>query len=188
MEDVVKEARVDKRTAILEATLVVLVEKGLSGLKLEEVARRAEVGKGTIYLYFKDKRDLLKALVEHRTFAFYQEVAEVVQSSRPFFERLKEVLARRIAWVEEWRGLWAAVAREAEPNPQPWLRGMHERYLTLLETLVRSGQEEGAVREELSPRLTAASLAALGCSPLVELPGEAYVEHLLLLLQKGVGR
>jgi AcrR family transcriptional regulator len=185
---VVKEARVDKRTAILEATLAVLTEKGLSGLKVEEVARRAEVGKGTIYLYFKDKQDLLRALVEYRTFGFYQEVAAVVESPRPFFERLKEVLARRIAWVEEWRGLWAAVAREADPEPQAWLKGMHERYLALLEALVKSGQEEGAVQEELSPRLTAAILAALGCSPLVDLPGEDYVGHLLLVLQKGVGR
>ena len=54
----------DKKRAILEATLAVLRERGLSGLKMEEVARRAEVGKGTIYLYFRDKRDLLKALVE----------------------------------------------------------------------------------------------------------------------------
>ena len=59
----------DKKRAILEATLAVLRERGLSGLKMEEVARRAEVGKGTIYLYFRDKRDLLKALVEERTAA-----------------------------------------------------------------------------------------------------------------------
>ena len=39
----------DKKRAILEATLAVLRERGLSGLKMEEVARRAEVGKGTIY-------------------------------------------------------------------------------------------------------------------------------------------
>ena len=62
----------DKKRAILEATLAVLRERGLSGLKMEEVARRAEVGKGTIYLYFRDKRDLLKALVEERTWAFYR--------------------------------------------------------------------------------------------------------------------
>ncbi|MGQ9753853.1 MAG: TetR/AcrR family transcriptional regulator [Thermaceae bacterium] len=185
---VVKEAKVDKRTAILEATLAVLTEKGVSGLKMEEVARRAEVGKGTIYLYFKDKQDLLRALVEHRTFAFYDEVATVIQSPKPFFERLGEVLRRRMAWVEEWRGLWAAVAREAHPNPQTWLMGMHERYLTLLEDLIRSGQKEGAVRPDLSPRAIAAVVSALGCSPLSTLSGEAYVEHLLLVFQKGVGR
>ena len=39
-----------KREAILEATIRVLRNRGLSGLKVEEVAREAEVGKGTVYL------------------------------------------------------------------------------------------------------------------------------------------
>jgi len=152
----------DKKRAILEATLAVLRERGLSGLKMEEVARRAEVGKGTIYLYFRDKRDLLKALVEERTWAFYREVEEVVRRKAPFFVRLEEVLRRRLAWVQEWRGLWAAVAREAMDDPTPWLKGLHEHYLRLLEELLRSGQSEGAVRTGLSPRATAAVIAAKG--------------------------
>ncbi|AEV17017.1 Transcriptional regulator (TetR/AcrR family) [Thermus sp. CCB_US3_UF1] len=174
----------DKKRAILQATLAVLRERGLSGLKMEEVARRAEVGKGTIYLYFRDKRDLLKALVEERTRDFYQEVEEVVRLRAPFFVRLEALLQKRLAWVEEWRGLWAAVAREAVEDPTPWLKGLHQRYLDLLEELVQSGQKEGAVRPELSPKATAAVIAALGCSPLLEV--EAYVEHLLLVLRKGV--
>lgn len=112
----------DKKRAILEATLAVLRERGLSGLKMEEVARRAEVGKGTIYLYFRDKRDLLKALVEERTWAFYREVEEVVRRKAPFFVRPEEVPRRRLAWVQEWRGLWAAVAREAMDDPTPGSR------------------------------------------------------------------
>ena len=174
----------DKKRAILEATLAVLRERGLSGLKMEEVARRAEVGKGTIYLYFRDKRDLLKALVEERTWAFYREVEEVVRRKAPFFVRLEEVLRRRLAWVQEWRGLWAAVAREAMDDPAPWLKGLHEHYLRLLEELLRSGQSEGAVRTGLSPRTTAAVIAAMGYTPSLEV--EAYLEHLMEVLRKGV--
>ncbi|AFV77063.1 TetR/AcrR family transcriptional regulator SbtR [Thermus oshimai] len=174
----------EKKRAILEATLAVLRERGLSGLKMEEVARRAEVGKGTIYLYFRDKKDLLKALVEERTWAFYREVEEEVRRKAPFFLRLEALLQKRLAWIDEWRGLWAAVAREAMEDPTPWLKGLHEHYLHLLEELIRSGQEEGAVRPELSPRPTAAVIAALGCSP--QLETEAYMEHLLLVLRKGV--
>ena len=165
----------DKKRAILEATLAVLRERGLSGLKMEEVARRAEVGKGTIYLYFRDKRDLLKALVEERTWAFYREVEEVVRRKAPFFVRLEEVLRRRLAWVQ---------AREAMDDPTPWLKGLHEHYLRLLEELLRSGQSEGAVRTGLSPRATAAVIAAMGCTPSLEV--EAYLEHLMEVLRKGV--
>lgn len=174
----------DKKRAILQATLEVLREMGLSGLKMEEVARRAEVGKGTIYLYFRDKKDLLKSLVEERTWAFYREVEEEVRRQAPFFPRLEALLRRRLDWIAEWRGLWAAVAREAMEDPTPWLKGLHQHYLDLLERLVRSGQEEGAVRPELSPKATAAVIAALGCSPQLEV--DAYLEHLILVFRKGV--
>ncbi len=176
-----------KREAILEATIRVLRDRGLSGLKVEEVAREAEVGKGTVYLYFQDKQDLLKALVEHHTFAYYRKVEEVVSRSGPFRERLAEVLRLRVDWVEEWRGLWAAVAREAQPEDTTgWLRGMHEHYQRLLERLVQEGKARGEVRPELDTCLTAASIAALACNPQLEFPREAYLEHLLEVLLKGV--
>ena len=129
-------------------------------------------------------RTIAKALVEERTWAFYREVEEVVRRKAPFFVRLEEVLRRRLAWVQEWRGLWAAVAREAMDDPTPWLKGLHEHYLRLLEELLRSGQSEGAVRTGLSPRATAAVIAAMGCTPSLEV--EAYLEHLMEVLRKGV--
>jgi AcrR family transcriptional regulator len=176
-----------KREAILEATIRVLRDRGLSGLKVEEVAREAEVGKGTVYLYFQDKQDLLKALVEHHTFTYYRKVEEVVSRGGPFRERLAEVLRLRVDWVEEWRGLWAAVAREAQPEDTTgWLRGMHEHYQRLLERLVQEGKARGEVRSELDTCLTAASIAALACNPQLEFPREAYLEHLLEVLLKGV--
>lgn len=182
------EARIaPKREVILEATIRVLREQGLSGLKIEEVAKEAEVGKGTVYLYFQDKQDLLKGLVECHTFAYYQRVEDVVDRKASFRDRLAEVLRLRIAWVEEWRGLWAAVAREAHPgDPSGWLKGMHEHYQRLLERLVQSGQQQGTIRPELDVSLTAASIAALACNPQLEFPREAYLEHLLGVLLKGV--
>jgi AcrR family transcriptional regulator len=185
---VTPEAKVaDKREAILEATIKVLQQRGLSGLKVEEVAREAEVGKGTVYLYFQDKQDLLKALVEHHALSFYRDVERVVVQNRPFTERLQEVLALRLEFASEWRGSWASVAREAHPgDPSGWLKGLRETYLRLLEVLVRSGQERGEVRRDLDPSLTAAVLDAI--NPQYELPRQAYLEHFMEVLVKGVGQ
>ena len=55
-----KEARPEE---ILGAALDVFVERGFARARLEEVARRAGVTKGTIYLYFKSKEALFKAVV-----------------------------------------------------------------------------------------------------------------------------
>ena len=98
-------------------------------------------------------------------------------------DKKRAILEATLAVLRE-RGLWAAVAREAMDDPTPWLKGLHEHYLRLLEELLRSGQSEGAVRTGLSPRATAAVIAAMGCTPSLEV--EAYLEHLMEVLRKGV--
>src|SRR2546425_13067240 len=48
---------------IVTAALEVFVQRGFAAARLEEVARRAGVTKGTLYLYFKSKEALFKAVV-----------------------------------------------------------------------------------------------------------------------------
>jgi AcrR family transcriptional regulator len=52
-----------RRRAVLEAASTVFAEKGFAGAKLDDVALEAGVGKGSIYLYFRDKQDLFEQLV-----------------------------------------------------------------------------------------------------------------------------
>lgn len=57
-----KEARPGE---LLDAALDLFVEKGFAGTRMEEVAERAGVSKGTVFLYFPSKEDLFKAVVRH---------------------------------------------------------------------------------------------------------------------------
>jgi AcrR family transcriptional regulator len=52
-----------RRQAILEAALAVFSEEGFAAARLDHVAERAGVAKGTIYLHFKDKQDLFEQMV-----------------------------------------------------------------------------------------------------------------------------
>lgn len=56
-----KEARPGE---LLDAALDVFVEKGFAATRLDEIAQRAGVSKGTLYLYFESKEALLKAVVQ----------------------------------------------------------------------------------------------------------------------------
>lgn len=58
-----QEASEQRREAILAAGLAVLSADGFAAAKLDDVAARAEVAKGTIYLHFKDKQDLFEQIV-----------------------------------------------------------------------------------------------------------------------------
>jgi AcrR family transcriptional regulator len=53
-----------RRQQILDAALAVLAQQGYSEVLLDDVARRAGVAKGTLYLYFKDKQHLYTAVME----------------------------------------------------------------------------------------------------------------------------
>jgi AcrR family transcriptional regulator len=53
----------ERRQAILDAALEEFAVRGFAATRLDDVARRADVAKGTIYLYFRDKESLFQELV-----------------------------------------------------------------------------------------------------------------------------
>lgn len=57
----------ERYRAILEAATEVFAAEGYAAARLDEVARRAGIAKGTIYLYFKDKQDLFEQLLQSLT-------------------------------------------------------------------------------------------------------------------------
>ena len=66
---------------ILDAALEVFGERGLAGAKLDEIARRAGVSKGTIYLYFPNKEELFREVVRAVVIAPKDEHAERISNS-----------------------------------------------------------------------------------------------------------
>lgn len=55
--------KADRPAEIIQAALAVFAEKGFAAAKLEDIARRAGVSKGAIYLYFETKEDIFRAVV-----------------------------------------------------------------------------------------------------------------------------
>jgi AcrR family transcriptional regulator len=70
-----KEARPQE---LLEAALALFVEKGFAATRSEEVASRAGVSKGTLYLYFPSKEELFKAVVRQNLSTLIAEGQEMV--------------------------------------------------------------------------------------------------------------
>eukprot|EP01041_Mallomonas_annulata_P041364 gene41364-65435_t len=55
--------KADRPNEIVEAALAVFAEKGFAAARLDEIARRAGVSKGALYLYFETKEDIFRAVV-----------------------------------------------------------------------------------------------------------------------------
>ena len=58
--------RSDKRVRIVDAAVAVFAEKGYRSARISDIARRAGVADGTIYLYFRNKEDLLLTIFEEK--------------------------------------------------------------------------------------------------------------------------
>jgi AcrR family transcriptional regulator len=88
--------KAERPAELLAAALDLFVERGYAGTRLDDVAARAKVSKGTLYLYFAKKEDLFKAVVR-------QNVVELIRASAEraaTFEGSSEGLLR--ALVDSW--------------------------------------------------------------------------------------
>jgi AcrR family transcriptional regulator len=91
-----KEARPQQ---LLDAALMLFAEKGFAATRAEEVAQRAGVSKGTLYLYYPSKEELLKAVIrEHLSSRIAAGAAAAEKHRGPVAELLREVFARW--WLE----------------------------------------------------------------------------------------
>src|SRR6267154_2022527 len=57
------ERAAERREAIIEAALDEFIARGFTATRLDDVAKRAGVAKGTIYLHFKDKESMFEELI-----------------------------------------------------------------------------------------------------------------------------
>jgi AcrR family transcriptional regulator len=159
-----RQRRKDARPGeIIDAAMDVFAEKGFAAAKLDEVASRAGVAKGTLYRYFETKDDLFQAVAR----AAIASNLEAIQSGAESFEgslaEFVPVLLARVAMAMGDSRL-PAIARmvisESRSFPdlaRIWHDDVASRVLALLSGIVARGQERGEIREG-DPRLHAFSI------------------------------
>lgn len=156
--------RADERPReICAAALDVFAEKGFAAAKLDEIARRAGVSKGTLYLYFKDKADLFRAVVRDAIAPNVEALTSALSSlDAPFAEIVRMFLcgfAEREAKLPV--GAVAKIVIGESRNFPELARVWHDevasKAIGALAGFVHAAQERGEVRPG-DPRLYALSL------------------------------
>ena len=113
-----KEARPGE---ILAAALTEFVERGYAATRLDDIARRAGVTKGTMYLYFENKEELFKAVVREHLRPLLAETRQLaVDTEGSARDVLERVLRARWRWMFETQlsGLIKVVMAEANAFPE----------------------------------------------------------------------
>ncbi|MFN3596397.1 MAG: TetR/AcrR family transcriptional regulator [Rubricoccaceae bacterium] len=109
--------RRERRQAMLDAARAVFAEKGYEQATLDEVAERAEFGKGTLYNYFEGgKEGILAALVEDVFDGMEQIVETHVQDTHATLQtRFHALLTGLIAYFEQNRDTFLLLVKEVQP-------------------------------------------------------------------------
>jgi AcrR family transcriptional regulator len=169
---------VRNRAKVLEAARAAFAEHGAEA-QMEDVARRASVGVGTVYRHFPTKQALAEALIEERfdhTIAFVRELVEEEGDPWHAIERCFEYCAA----TQERDRAWAAVlSLMAGGTMGPREHQMRE-LLGLEEQLITRARKAGVVRKDLR----AEDMPALFCAlaSVVQAGGRNWRRYLELLL------
>jgi AcrR family transcriptional regulator len=136
---------------LLDAALALFVEKGFAAARTEEIASRAGVSKGTLYLYFPSKDDLLKALIAEGFSSHIAIGAHETTDDRASHDLLRDVLtAWRSALMEgDAGGIFKLVYTEVRNFPglaDFWSREVIEPARRLVSRIVVRGIDRGEFR------------------------------------------
>jgi AcrR family transcriptional regulator len=160
------ERRPDARVPeLLDAALHVFAELGYRGTRLDAVAERAGVTKGTIYHYFDTKEELLLAVIEHYQAIAFERIDEILRDATlGEAERLKAIVRGIFARRRAGRPLLAVLIRtvpiELPRVHEQWLREGPVRLSAIIAGVIERGQKSGEFNRSLAAAPAARQLVA----------------------------
>ncbi len=142
----------EKYHQILDAAITVFAEQGFLQSTVAQVARKAGVADGTIYLYFKNKDDILVQFYEYKTRQVFDKFRAAVDAGRSAEQKLHNLVR---AHLEEFqKDINMAIVYQAETHQhrrlaQDVIKEMSKWYRDIITEVVELGQEEGTMRRNL---------------------------------------
>ena len=177
--DMARKRSDDKRRRILQAAVKVFARKGYFASRVSEIAKRADVADGTIYLYFRGKEDILVSLFdevmsEHveRARAEMQAVEgapdrlrvlaehhlRVLGAVQGAPEKLRTIARRHLGLLGGNRDLavvFQVELRQSTKFMERFTASWLQDYFALVGEIIEEGQQDGSLRADLPLKLTA---------------------------------
>lgn len=152
----------EKRRKILDGALRAFARKGFYNTKVSEIASEAGVADGTIYLYFKNKDDLLISLFEDRMeWVIDRLETELGQVEGGVVDRLRAFIRLHFLLVLENRELAEFITvelRQSAKFVKEYDNPKFGDYLKILQGLIEQGQAGGELRADMDARVIARAI------------------------------
>lgn len=154
-----------KQQYIIESAMKLFGEKGFENTTMSDIAEAAGFAKGTLYLYFENKDDLLIAVKGEILESFLKNLTEITDREISALDKMREIQASYINL--HFNQLLKLGLMEITANCQnlPRMLQKHEfmfaikkrvaRFTECFAKIIQQGQSEGTFKKDLNPAITA---------------------------------
>ncbi len=142
----------DKYRRILEAAITVFAEQGYFQSTIAQIAKEARVADGTIYLYFKNKDDILVQFYQYKTRQIFERFRDAVSQPATAEEKLRCLIHVHLQEFQKDRNMAIVYQAETHQNRRlgnEQIKEMSKMYRDIISEVVELGQEEGTIRRDL---------------------------------------
>ncbi|MDI3481110.1 MAG: hypothetical protein PWQ97_765 [Tepidanaerobacteraceae bacterium] len=150
-----------RKTQILEAAIKVFSEKGFEGSTTKEIAKKARVSEGTIFRYFKTKKEILTGLIniltENSLFKFIQEVEDSLDTA----QALKNLLKLHYNVITQNYQLLKTIFYEMQFHKELREAFYKEVVSNTLAVIKKRLEKSDNIREDVPPELAAETLLGI---------------------------
>jgi AcrR family transcriptional regulator len=145
-----------RRADILDATEVVAADSGWDQMTMDQVARKARLSRALLYVYFRDKQDLLFGICERAFVVLGQRFAEAVTRHKSGIGQLNGLARAYVAFSQEFPLYFDVVSRcelltlEPDGNTSAGLavaRG--QECSQVIVTVLKAGMADGSIRADV---------------------------------------
>lgn len=148
----------DKYQRILDAAIEVIAEHGFFHSRVSEIADRAGVADGTIYLYFKNKDELLMAAIDSAFHRFIRRAKTALDEITDAREKLRRMAFLHLEGLGANRNLAIVFQTELRHSAKflgQFSHNLMVEYFDVIKGVLREGQVAGVFRADLSVTIAA---------------------------------
>lgn len=145
-----------KYKQIVDAAVIVIAENGYHQAQVSKIAKEAGVADGTIYLYFKNKEDILISVFREKMAIFVENVEVILKKNVNTSEKLFEMIDNHFRVLHEDRHLAIVTQlelRQSNKELRMRINDVLKEYLVLLDAILKEGIKNGELDEQLDIRL-----------------------------------
>ncbi len=142
-----------KYRRILNAAIKTFADKGFFQSTISQIAKEAGVADGTIYLYFKNKDDILFQFYEYKINKIFKSFRKAVTKKGSAKEKLKYLVKTHLEEFQKDKNM--AIVYQAEIHHtrafgHDRIRSMSKMYREIISEVIKLGQNEGCIRKDVS--------------------------------------